>query len=178
MAVRNRFESRWTSEDATVKGRRNRNGWWMIVLGIVGLVIVASLLYSNYQGFRTVSFQVHECEEPLEDDASWQDVEAARCRMAETDGHELSIRIASNMIEPDEVQQHAWVFQGYAGNSPANMVWFTSADRLDSAVVVNPEDQTVRRGLSTDASRLTWTGNIGAQGPSVYWILVTPEQAR
>lgn len=173
MSSRNRFEGRWTDADAKVKGRWT-NRWWVLPLCLVLVLVPATLLYRNYQGSTTATFEIYQCVQPLSAETTWEEIEGAGCEPADAADYEVRRRIAEARSEPDEVHEHSYVFKDYPSNSPGNAVELTAPVALESVVVVELEEQLVRRALSSDSRRQDWYGHLGGRGGHEYRLLVTP----
>lgn len=175
MSTRARHEARWTHKDSTVSGRRQGNRGWVIILGFLAIALAATVAYMEYMRFETVSYELRQCAEPLTEDSTWADVQAAACEpLSLTDGASLTLIEGSSRQQPDSAQGSTWVIDGVAVNSPAHAIEIVSPVVAESGVIAEPTNQVVRSTLSKDASGTRWTGFIGSRGPTEYWLLLTP----
>lgn len=175
MAVRSRHEARWTSPEATVKGRRFGNqGWVMLAVGFVVIATLATVTFNRYMNFQDVTFELRRCQAPLTAESTWQEVQAAACDVAATDGDELTMWHEGSQSSADSTTETSWTFQDVPVNTVANAMELTTARPAASVVLAEPDNEVIRRALSADLERTRWSGHVGDRGPTTYWVLVTP----
>lgn len=175
MGARARHEARWTHADATVRGRAQRNRGWVLLVGFAAIVMLATVAYLEFMRFETVTYQLRQCEQPLTEDSSWADVEAAGCEPLAITGDANLLQIeASSRNAPDRVEGSTWTFDEVPVNSPAHAIEMVSPIAARSGVIAEPTNEVVRSTLSPDTSGTRWSGFIGSRGPTTYWLLLTP----
>ena len=174
MSTRSRHEARWTHADAKATGRLPRNAWWMLPL-LAALCLVA--LYGGYRvymGIATVTYEVRQCQEPLTEQSTWADVQAAACEPASADALTMALMRGEERVEPDGVSGSVLTWEAWAVNSPEHSVDLDLTEPAETVVIGEPEAQRVRVALTSDASDTRWGGFIGGRGPTSYWVLLTP----
>lgn len=175
MAQRSRHEASWTSADATVRGRRpGRGGWVMLALGFVAVAVIATVAFNRYMNFQTVTFELRECTAPLTAESTWQEVQAAACDPAPIEGDELTMWHEGSQSSADATSETSWTFEGVPVNTVTNALEITTSEAAETVVLAEPDNQQIRRALTSDAAGLRWSANIGDRGPTTYWVLVTP----
>lgn len=174
-------EARWTHDDARVKGRTRRNGWWVLLLAVALVIGLAIFGYQRWWAFETVAYETKVCEQPLTEDSTWADVEAAGCRP--TDVADLGQVVVYNQLdrsdmsarlEPASIEGAVTTYDDIAVNSPAHYLELDTTQPVDNVVVAVPADQEIRRAMTSDASRTDWGVPIGSGGATHYWLLITP----
>lgn len=146
----------------------------MLVLGFAVIAGVAFLAYERYMGFATVSYEIRHCQEPLTAGSDWAAVRSAACDPAPAATAVLVVHENGDERTPDETSGSTYSFDGVPVNSPAPGIRVRLDQPAQSVVVADPESETVRRALTSDAPALRWSGNIGGRGPVHYWVLVSP----
>ena len=174
MATRSRHEARWTSPEASVKDRRGNQGWVMLVVGFAVIAVISTLAFNRYMNFQDVTFELRRCQAPLSEEASWQDVQAAACDVAPIQGDELTMWHEGSQTPADATSESAWTFEDVPINSVVNAMEINTSQPAESVLLVEPDNQRVRRALTSDSARTRWSGHIGDRGPTTYWVLVTP----
>lgn len=174
MTLRSRHEAKWTSPDATVKGRRGGFGWVMLALGFAVIVVVSTVAYNRYMNFQEVTFELRHCRAPLTAESSWQEIQAAACDPATRGGDVLTMWHEGSQSSADTTTETTWTFEDVPINTVVNALELTTAEPVESVVLVEPDNEQIRRELTTDAERTRWSGHIGDRGPTEYWVLVTP----
>lgn len=175
MSTRARHEAKWTHSDATVRGRRQRNRGWVLLLLFGGVIMIATVAYMELMRFETVTYELRQCDEPLTEDSSWADVQAAGCDpVTVTEAASLLQIESSARSEPDRVEDSTWVFDAVAVNSPAHSLELRSPFAAETGVIAEPTNEVIRNELNGDASGTLWTGYVGSNGPTEYWLLLSP----
>lgn len=177
MATRARHEARWTAEDAVVKGRVARNRFWVVLVLFALIVVVSSWAFATRMNFQDLQVQLQVCGEPLTEDATTADVEAAGCVPTDVTDEQLAMWHESARRDPVGTQGAVWQFEEVPINTVANAFQLDLAEPARSVVVLDHEAGTVRAALTPDAADTRWTGVVGSRGPTSYWLLVTPAQA-
>lgn len=177
MATRHRSEAVWTAPEAVVKGRARQNRPWVLAALIIALVAVVVLTWSRTMGISDVTYELRTCAEPLDAGSSWAEVQAAGCVPAPTAGTRVTLWAEGDQQDADVVDDTTWTFQDVPVNTAATAIEVDLSDPATSVVLVEPGNEQVRRALTKDAPGLSWTANVGARGPTAYWLLVTPASA-
>lgn len=158
-----------------VHGQHRNNPWIMIIITvlIVAAIVVA---YLQIMAFRTVTYEVRQCESPLTAQSTWAQIEAAGCESidANADGTTLVLFEGSSPKEAESVQGGLFTFEGFPINTPAHSFELRGVEPADTGLLVDPKSQTVRREMRSDASGSSWSGFTGGRGPTEYWILLSP----
>lgn len=171
---RNRAEAVWTDETARVKGKRNRNRFW-VLFGLVALgAVIISLTWSRMMGVTDVTYELRHCQQPIAEDASWQEVQAAACDPAPIEGLTARQVAASDEQEPSSSSGSTWTFKDVPVNSPENSFRLRLTEPATTVVLAEPGNEKIRREFTGDAEGIRWNAFVGSRGPSEYWILVTP----
>ena len=178
MTTRNRFEAAWTHPDSSVKGRVRRNRPWILALLFVVVVAVVVVTWGRMMNISDVTYELRVCQQPLDDESTWVEVQAAGCTAAPTDGTRVTLWAEGSQEEPDETTSTVWTFGEVPLNSPATAVQVDLSSPAASVVLAEPTTERVRRELTGDAAGARWTANVGSRGPETYWILVTPAAAQ
>lgn len=175
MSARARHEARWTHEHATVRGRRQGNRGWVLIIAFAAVALMATVAYLEFMRFETVRYELRQCAQPLTEESSWAEVEAAGCEPLPLTGQASLTRVeGSSHHEPDSIEGSAWIFEGVPVNSPAHAIELVSPVAAEQGIIAEPTNETVRSELSPDTSGLRWSGFIGSRGPQEYWLLLTP----
>lgn len=172
--ARARHEALWTDAEATVKGSAQRNRPWVLILGVALIVGLASLGYSRFWNMQTVSYELRECAQPLTDESTWEQVQAAACDPVEPGQTRLLVTNEGEQIEPATVEGSTFSFDMIPVHSPAPGLRVELDRPMQTIVIAEPENQQIRRQMNGDASGTSWSANIGSRGPLHYWVLVTP----
>lgn len=176
MAQRARHEARWTHEEATVKGRGPGNrGWWTLALGFAVIAVVATLAFNRYMNFQDVTFELRHCQQPLTAESTWREVQAAACDPAPVGGDVLTMWHEGSQSSADATAESSWTFEDVPVNTVVNAMEITTAAPARSVVLAEPDNEQIRRALTSDTARTRWSANIGDRGPTTYWVLVTPD---
>ena len=174
MTIRHRNEAAWTHEDALVRGHPRRDrAWVLIVLAVLGVVVI-TLSWSRMMGISDVTYEYRVCREPLTQESTWSQVQAASCDVAPLGDARLTLWAQGDQQEPDVTAASSWTFEDVPVNTSATAVELDVSDPATSVVLAEPTNQQVRRALTSDTTRTTWSANVGARGPVTYWVLVTP----
>lgn len=177
MPQRSRHEARWTHSEATVRGGRAGNrGWWVLAAGFLVIAAVATLTYTRYMNFQDVTFELRRCQAPLAAEATWQEVQAAACDPAPRGADELTMWHEGSQSSADSTTETSWVFEGVPVNTVTNALQVVTGDPAESVVLAEPENERVRRALTSDSAGTRWSASIGDRGPTTYWVLVTPQR--
>lgn len=171
---RARHEARWTAEDATVTGRTGNRGWWMIAAGFVLIAALTTLTFNRFMNFQDVTFELRTCSAPLAADATWEQVMAADCQAASTEGLELSHWQEGSRRDPAETTTTGWVFDRLPVNTVANALELRTEASAETVVLADSGAEKIRRAMSSDSAGLRWSASLGDRGPTTYWVLVTP----
>ncbi len=175
MAQRSRHEAKWTDEKATVRGGGPGNrGWWTLAVGFVVIAALATVAFNRYMNFQDVTFELRRCQAPLTAESTWQEVEAAACDPAAIDGDVLTMWHEGSQSAADATTESSWTFRDVPVNTVVNAMELTTGGPAASVVLVEPDNKQIRRGLTSDSARTSWSGHIGDRGPTTYWVLVTP----
>lgn len=174
MSLRARHEAHWTHDDALVKGRRQGNRGWVLLIAFALVFGLATTAYLTLMRFETVSYQLRTCTEPLTKDSTWVEVRRADCEPVDASGAELELFEESDRRSPDRIEGSTYFFDEVPVNWPVPGISLRTTDPMRSIVLAEPTTQTIRRELSSDASDTRWSANVGSRGPVEYWILVTP----
>lgn len=172
--ARARHEASWTDAEATVKGSPQRNRPWVLILGVALIVGLASLGYSRFWNMQTVSYELRECVQPLTDESTWEQVQAAACDPVEPGRTRLFVTNEGEQIAPATVEGSTFSFDMIPVHSPAPGLRAELDRPAQSVVIAEPENQQIRRQMNGDAAGTGWSANIGSRGPLHYWVLVTP----
>lgn len=172
--MRARHEAKWSHEEARVKGRRQSNRWWIMLLGFALIVVLAALGYTRFWNFETVSYELRQCTQPLTAESSWAEVQDAACDPVPAGSNQLAVTIEREVAEPDTVEGSTYFFEMMPVNSPAPALRAELERPARTVVVAEPENEQIRRAMSGDASGTRWSASIGSRGPTAYWVLVTP----
>lgn len=168
--ARERDRSQWI-----VHGQRRNSPWIMLI--ITALIVAAIVFaYLRVMAFRTVTYEVLECQSPLTAQSTWAQVEAAGCESIDANGEDVTLVLfeGSSAKEAESVQGGTFTFEGFPINTPAHSFELRGVQPADSGLLVDPEAQSVRREMRSDASGSTWSGFTGGRGPTEYWILLSP----
>lgn len=175
MAQRSRHEARWTHEEATVKGRGPGNrGWWALAVGFAVIVVATTLAFDRYMNFQDVTFELRHCDSALTEESTWQEVQAAACDPATIDGDVLTMWHEGSQSSADATAASSWTFEDVPINTVVNAMEITTAAPAESVVLAEPDNERIRRALTSDAEGTRWSGSIRDRGPTTYWVLVTP----
>lgn len=175
MAQRSRHEARWTHEQATVKGRGHGNrGWWALALGFAVIVVATTLAFNRYMNFQDVTFELRHCDASLTAESTWREVQAAACDPATIEGDELTMWHGGAQSSPDATGEMSWTFEDVPVNTVLNAMEITTSGPAESVVLAEPDNEHIRRALTSDTEGTRWSANIGGRGPTTYWVLVTP----
>jgi hypothetical protein len=176
MAQRSRHEARWTHEEATVKGGGHGNkGWWTLALGFAAIAIVATVAFNRYMNFQDVTFELRRCQAPLTAESTWKEVQAAACDPAPLEDEVLTMWHEGSQSPADATAESSWTFEDVPVNTVVNAMEIRTGAPARSVVLAEPENEQIRRALTSDAARTKWSANIGDRGPTTYWVLVTPQ---
>ncbi|GGK78043.1 hypothetical protein [Ornithinimicrobium pekingense] len=176
MAQRARHEAKWTHSEAIVRGRPGGNrGWWTLGLLFAVVAVVATVAYNRYWDVQDVTFELRRCEAPLTADSTWQEVQAAACDPATIEGDEVTMWHEGTQTQADSTTGSSWTFEDIRINTVINAMEMRTGTPAESVVLAEPENETIRRALTTDSERVRWSANVGSQGPTTYWVLVTPQ---
>lgn len=159
-----------------VHGQHRNNPWIMFV--IVALIVAAVVIaYLRIMAFRTVTYEVRQCQSPLTAESTWAEIEAAECRSidAVAEGATLVLFEGSSRKEAESVLGGSFTFEGFPINTPAHSFELHGVQPADTGLLVDPKGQSIRREMRSDASGTTWSGFTGGRGPTEYWILLTPD---
>ena len=174
MSTRSRHEARWTHETSTVTGRKNKNRAWVLLVLAAVVIGLATLGYVRFMGFAPVSYELRECAEPLTEEASWAQVQAAACDPAADVGATVTLMRGSEAVAPDTVEDATLTWESWPVNSPEHAIEVDLDEPAQSVVIAEPDTERLRTALSPDASDTRWGGFIGGRGPTTYWVLITP----
>lgn len=173
--MRARHEGRWTHDEATVKGSRSRNRWWIMLAPAALIVILAAVGYTRFWNFQTVHYGLRQCNQPLSLESTWAEVQAAACDPIDPAGVQLTIRNeGQEVIEPSAVEGSTLSFDDIPVNSPAPAIRIELDRPAGAIVLAEPDHERIRRELNGDASGTSWSANVGSRGPTDYWVLITP----
>lgn len=172
---RNRTEAHWTSEESIVKGNKRRNAWWAIPLALIASIAVIYYAYSRAVGLADVTYEVRQCQETLDADSTWEQVQAAACDPVSTEGMTMRLHDdKSSVMDANEVTEHTFVFEDVPVNTAATGMSLEIERPAASVVLAEPENETIRRELTSNAQKTLWSANVGGRGPTTYWVLITP----
>lgn len=175
--ARARHEAGWTDDRATVKGQVGRNrGWVMLAVGFVLIAFLSIFAYNRLMNFQPVTFELRHCQAPIEQGATWADVQAAGCDPATIDGDVVTMWSGSYQQAADSVSESSWTFDDVPVNTVVNALQVDTGAPAESVVLVEPDKESIRVVLSPDASRTKWTGHIGDRASTTMWVLVTPAE--
>jgi hypothetical protein len=173
MTTRNRFEAAWTHPESSVKGRVRRNRAWVLAALFAIVAVVTTLAWGRMMNISDVTYELRVCQEPLDADSGWAQVEAAGCTTASAEGTHVTLWAEGSQEEPDATTGTSWTFEDVPVNSPATAIQVDLGSPARSVVLAEPTNERVRRELSGDAAGQRWTANVGSRGPVTYWVLVT-----
>jgi hypothetical protein len=177
VTLRSPHEARWSLPDVDVKHRRSRNRGWVLIPLFAVIAVVATLAYDRFMSFATVSYEVRHCEQPLTADSTWEQVQSAGCEPVPADRAEILVVQDQDRRSPDDVQGSISSFDDIPVNSPVPSILVTTDEPAASVVLVEPENERIRRELSRNAPGTQWSGNVGSRGPLSYQVLITPAAA-
>lgn len=146
----------------------------MLIPLVALIAVAATTAYIRFMGFETVSYELRQCEQPLTAESSWDEVQAAGCDPADAAGTRVELYHEGVYVEPDSVSEATYTFEGWPVNSPSHAIGVWTTDSARSIVVAEPTNEAVRDQLSSDSAGTTWSGFVGARGPTTYWVLLTP----
>ncbi|WP_131105835.1 hypothetical protein [Ornithinimicrobium sufpigmenti] len=172
--ARARHEASWTHAEATVKGSTQGNRPWVLILCVALIVGLATLGYSRFWNLQTVSYELRECAQPLTDESTWEQVQAAGCDPVDPGQTKLWVTNEGEQIEPATVEGSTFSFDMIPIHSPAPGLRVELDGAAQSIVIAEPENQKIRRQMNGDRAGTSWSANIGSRGPLHYWVLVTP----
>lgn len=168
--LQERDRSQWI-----VQGQHRNNPWIMFI--IVALIVAAVVIaYMRVMAFRTVTYEVRQCQSPLTAESTWAQIEAAGCESidAGAQGATLVLFEGSSRKEAESVQGGIFTYEGFPINTPAHSFELHGVQPAETGLLVDPASETVRREMRSDASGTNWSGFTGGRGPTDYWILLAP----
>lgn len=176
MATRARHEARWTAEDAVVKGKVARNRLWVILVLFGLIAVISTWAFTRQLNFQDLQVQLQVCQEPLAEEATSADVEAAGCTPTDVTEERVRLWHQSSPRDPVSAEGPTWQFEDVPIDTVANAVQVDLPEPARSVVLFDHDGGTVRTALTSDAADTRWTGTVGTRGPTSYWLLVTPGQ--
>lgn len=175
MMARARHEALWTHQESTVKGRTQRNRPWVLILLAALIAGLAALGYTRFWNLQTVTFELRQCAQPLTEESSWADVQAAACAPVDPGATRLWVANEGEQIQPATVEGSTFSFENVPIHSPAPGLRADLDRPARTIVIAEPENERIRREMNQlDAAATSWSGHIGSRGPLHYWVLLTP----
>ena len=172
---------------AAAKLKADKNGWivhgthknspWAILVILALIAAVVVLAYQRFMAFDTITYQVRQCAQPLTAESTWADIEAAGCRVGSTAGMEFRVYEGRSEHVPDSVTDDTFIFDRYPVNSVFHTADLTTTEPGQSALIVDPGNEEIRTVMNSDRSGKNWSAYVGREGPTDYWILLTPGNA-
>jgi len=160
--------------DWIVHGRKPGNPW-VIPIGIILMGILIVMIYQRFMAFDAVTYELRQCQTPLTAESTWEQVRAADCEPLDAAGTQFVIYEGASRHDPDAVDGNKFLFDSFPINSVEHSVEMEFPFAAESVVIVEPENERVRRALSSVSSDGTrWSGYTGQRGPTHYWILLSP----
>lgn len=173
--ARARHEAAWTHESATVRGSKGRNrGWVMLAVGFVAIAGLSIFGYNRLMNFQDVTFELRYCQQPLTQESTWPEVQAAACDPVDIDAQVLTRWSAGDQTFADTAVGSSWTFDSVPVDTVVNALELELAEPAQTVVVAEPGKESVRAALTTDTAGTTWTGYIGDRAETTMWVLVTP----
>lgn len=172
-----RHEAKWVDDPGERPRKRFRWGW--LVLLVIPAVIVGYFVaeHNNYWSYADVSVTTLSCEEPLGDDPSWDDMEAAGCAPTAI-GDQIRLLEGGRVVSDPVADGAIWTFPDTPTafstlsidvelGEPAGRMFLVNAD---------PDPPEVGRELSGDASGTRFSSNIGQRNNTAYYVVASPEE--
>lgn len=174
MMARARHEGQWTHEESIVKGSSQKNRAWVLILLVAAVIGLAVLGYTRFWNLQTVTYELRSCAQPLTEESTWAEVQAAACDPMDPGGVELVVSNEAEMVEPSEVDGSTFTFESMPINSPAPGLRMELEGPARTVVVADPDNERIHGAANGASSATSWSAYIGAGGPQHYWVLITP----
>lgn len=167
-----RTKTRDTSE--WIVNGRQRSRPWVIVLIVAVIAVLVVAAYQRFMAFETVTYELRACAAPVDAGSSWSDVEAADCTPLVDESVSVVVFEGTSRHEPSSVSGARYAFGDFPVNTPAHSVEITGTQPMGTVLIAEPANERIRREMTGNADRTSWTGFVGSRGPTEYWLLMSP----
>ena len=169
MGTRARDSSEWI-----VNGRA-RSRPWVIVVIVAAIAVLIVVAYQRLMAFDTVTYELRACATPVTAQSSWADIEAAGCEPLSDDSVSVTVYEGTSRHEASSVSGARHSFGDFPVNTTAHSVEIAGTRPMGTVLIAEPTNEQIRREMAGNADGTTWTGFVGARGPTEYWLLMSPQ---
>ena len=172
-------EATWTDPDEKAGRRRFRWGWlWLLLipLGLIFFSVGRANNYWQYDDFTVVTFS---CPEPLSEDASWADMEAAGCAPNVIPGIDVRLLEAGRPSGEVITNGATWEFHGMQSafsTLAINVYLEEPAGRVFIVDAAASPPRVHREMTNSDEARTVFARNLGEIETLDFYVVVSPAE--
>lgn len=173
-------EATWVDDpDAGPRKKRWRTAWLWLLLIPVALFLLSIARFNNYWQYADYTVSTLACDQPLAQDPSWSDMEAAGCAQAAIPGAEVVLLDGGAPAENVETDGTTWSFP----NMPSafttmglNVLLQESAGRVFIVDAATTPPTVHREMTATDVNHTVFARSLGEADSTTFYAVVAPPE--
>lgn len=170
-------EATWVDPDEKQRKRGFRWGWLALLLIPAVLVTFSVARYNDYWQYDSMTVTTLQCQEPLEADATWADMEAAGCTSAALGATVQLVDGGRNVDNEPETDGTEWTFDNVPTAFSTLALNVTVPETAGKVFMVDAEPtppEVLREMTASDVDRTTFARNLGEANTQAVYAVVAP----